>query len=456
MILRSLRLRLLLFAAIAITVALIVAGFGLTALFDRHVERRIQDELATYLRQLSGGIEFAPDGTFSLGVPMADPRFDRPFGGLYWQVEDDDHGLALHSRSLWDSRIGLPTDPLAVGVIHRHLLPGPDDTVLLVHERRIAFPAQDGARSLRMAVALDRSDLALARAAFAADLGPSLALLGFVLLVAVWFQVQMGLRPLDAIKRGVAAVRNGTAKHLPIDQPVEVKPLADEVNDLLAAQEQAVERAHQRAGDLAHGLKTPLTVLQADAGRLRNIGQDQIASEIEILIETMRRHVDQELTRSRLQNKDALRSKRSVLDEMVARVVRTIKRTPLGKGRQWHVEVPAGITVLIASDDLAELLGNLLDNAAKWAKAHIHVRVSDIKDGHIALYIEDDGPGVPEPGLTQLGRRGLRLDEQAPGNGLGLAIAREIITAYGGTIGFKTGAHGGLLVRINLPTLAKG
>ena len=452
MIRHSLRLRLLLFAAFAIALALIIAGFGLATLFDRHVERRIQDELATYLRQLSGGIEFAQDGTFSLGVPMADPRFDTPFSGLYWQIEDDDQALALHSRSLWDSRIDLPTDPLAIGVIHRHLLPGPDDATLLVHERRIAFPVQESVRSLRMAVALDRSDLALARAAFAADLGPSLALLGFVFLVAVWFQVQMGLRPLDAIKRGVTAVRSGAEKRLPIDQPTEVKPLADEVNDLLTAQEQAMERARQRAGDLAHGLKTPLTVLQGDAGRLRDLGQEQIASEIESLIETMRRHVDQELARSRLQNKEALRNERSRLDEMVARVVRTIKRTPMGGDRQWQVEIPAGITVRIASDDLAELLGNLLDNAATWAKEQVHIQMVAAQDNHVTLSIEDDGLGVPEQALAQLGARGLRLDEQAPGNGLGLAITREIIDAYGGTIDFKSRPHGGLQVRICLPT----
>ena len=452
MILRSLRLRLLLFAAFAIAIALIIAGLGLTTLFDRHVERRIQDELATYLQQLSGGIEFVPDGSFSLGVSMADPRFETPLSGLYWQVEDDDHALALHSRSLWDTRIDLPTDPLAVGVIHRHLLPGPDGAMLLVQERRITFPTQGGVRSLRMAVALDQSDLTSARAAFTADLGPSLTLLGFVLLAAVWFQVQLGLRPLDAIKRGVNAVRSGAKKRLPVNQPTEVKPLADEVNDLLAAQELAVERARGRAGDLAHGLKTPLTVLQADAGRLRDLGQGKIASEIESLAETMRRHVDQELARSRLQDKEALRNEQSALDEMVTRVVRTIKRTPLGSDRQWHVNVPAGITVRIAANDLADLLGNLLDNAAKWAKEKIHVDALDIENSQIVLCIEDDGPGVPNSALAQLGARGLRLDEQAPGNGLGLAITREIIDAYGGTLEFETGTHGGLQVRIGLPT----
>lgn len=451
MILRSLRLRLFLFAAFAITFALIIAGLGLTTLFDRHVERRVQDELATYLRQLSGGIEFATDGTFSLGVPMADPRFVAPFSGLYWQVEDDNLALALHSRSLWDTRIALPTDPLDVGVIHRHMLPGPDGATLLVQERRITFPLLDGERSLRMAVALDQSDLVSARAAFTGDLGPSLTLLGVALLAAMWFQVQMGLRPLDAIKRGVALVRNGTIKRLPVNQPSEVKPLADEVNDLLAAQEVAVERARQHAGDLAHGLKTPLTVLQADAQRLRASGQDQIATEIESLVETMNRHVDQELTRSRLKDKEALRKKSSVLDEMVTRVVRTVQRTPRGGGRRWHVEVPKDIIVRIAADDLAELLGNLLDNAAKWTTGHIYIQASDSDVSQAVLCIEDDGPGVPKDALMQLGARGLRLDEQAPGHGLGLAITRDIIDAYGGTIDFKTSTHGGLLVRICLP-----
>lgn len=451
MILRSLRLRLLLFAGVAIALALIIAGFGLTTLFDRHVERRIQGELATYLNQLSGGIEFAEDGTFSVRVPMADPRFDVAFSGLYWQVEDDENALALHSRSLWDTRIALPTDPLEVGIIHRHNLPGPSDAMLLVHERRIIFPVQNGIRSLRIAVAVDKADLTSARTAFAADLGPSLTVLGFVLFAAVWFQVQMGLKPLTSIKRGVTSVRSGITKRLPLNQPTEVQPLADEVNDLLAAQEVAVERARQRAGDLAHGLKTPLTVLQVDAGRLRDLGQNELASEIDDLIETMRHHVDRELARSRLQDKEALRNESTLLDEMVTRVVRTLNRTPQGSRHHWHVDVPAQLQVRIAEEDLAELLGNLLDNASKWANSHIYVEAKSASNNHVEIFIEDDGPGVPELALAQLGARGLRLDEQAPGNGLGLAITREIIEAYGGTLEFKTATHGGLQVRISLP-----
>ncbi len=452
MIVRSLRLRLLLSATGAIVVALVLAGFGLTALFDRHVERRIQGELATYLQQLSGGIEFAPDGSFSVGVPMADPRFDVTFSGLYWQVEEDEKGLAIHSRSLWDTRIALPTDPLQVGIIHHHLLAGPGGATLMVQERRILFPTQEGDRSLRIAVALDRADLDAARDAFAGDLVPSLSLLGLVLILAVWFQVSMGLRPLDAIRQGVNAVRNGRESRLPGNQLSEVMPLVDEVNDLLENQERAVERARRRAGDLAHGLKTPLTILQSDAGRLRAKGETKLAEEIEGLIETMRRHVDRELARVRLSEKGAGQGQETCLGTMVEKIVRTIGRAPQGKVSRWSVDIPTDLYVRMDDGDLAELVGNLIDNAARWAESAVTVR-SEIgaPDGPVILFVEDDGPGVSEADLGKLGSRGTRLDEQVPGNGLGLAIVRDILAAYGGDISFANKPEGGLQVRLTLP-----
>ncbi|MCJ9428852.1 sensor histidine kinase [Kordiimonas marina] len=448
---RSLRLRLLIAAAAAISVALILGGFGLEYLFDRHVERRVQDELATYLRQLSGGIEFAPDGSFSLRMPLADPRFDQPFSGLYWQVEDNDRGQAIYSRSLWDTKIALPPDPLKVGAIHRHILPGPDHTTLLVQERRIIIPTTKGDRSLRMAVGLDEADLVQARAAFAAELKPSMAILGLVLLIAVWFQVGMGLKPLEAVRRGVMAIRTGDARRLSADQPDEVKPLIDEVNDLLEAQEQAVERARTRAGDLAHGLKTPLTVLQGEARRLRERGQDEIAEEIERLVDVMRRHVDQELNRTRLDERGTLRGVRTPLREMAERVVRTLQRTPAGESHAWHIDIAPDLTVQMNRDDLVELLGNLLDNAAKWATGNIWLRANAAGPQHVMLIVEDDGPGVPAEGLPRLGERGVRLDEAAPGNGLGLAIVRDIVTAYGGSIHFTNRPKGGLHIDARLP-----
>ncbi|MFC4348057.1 sensor histidine kinase [Kordiimonas lipolytica] len=452
MIARSLRLRLLLSATGAIAVALVLAGFGLTALFDRHVERRIQDELATYLRQLSGGIEFSEDGSFFVGVPLADPRFEVTFSGLYWQVEDDDRALAIHSRSLWDTRIALPTDPLQVGIIHHHRLPGPGGATLMVQERRILFPTNEGNRSLRIAVALDRADLDAALQAFAGDLVPSLSLLGLVLVLAVWFQVSMGLRPLDAIRRGVSAVRNGRANRLPGNQPSEVMPLVVEVNDLLENQEKVVERARQRAGDLAHGLKTPLTILQSDAARLRTMGETKLAEEIEGLVQTMRRHVDRELARVRLTEKGARPGQDTCLSTMVEKIVRTIHRTPQGEVCRWSLDVPADLYVSMDDGDLAELLGNLIDNAAHWALSEVTIRAeTNGRDGFISLLVEDDGPGVSEADLGKLGNRGIRLDEQVPGNGLGLAIVRDILAAYGGDIGFANKLDGGLQVRVSLP-----
>ncbi|WP_308910339.1 sensor histidine kinase [Pseudokordiimonas caeni] len=452
MSLRSLRLRLLAFAAIAIAGALALAALGLAALYDRHVERRIHEELATYLSQVSGGIEFAEDGSFSLGVPLADPRFEIPLSGLYWQIEDDEMGLSQHSRSLWDTRIALQPDQLDAGTVHRHSLPGPGGATLIVHERRIVLPTLTGDRSLRIAIALDHADLTTARNAFAADLTPSLALLGFVLFAAVWLQVSMGLRPLAALRKGIAAIRTGESERLSSDQPDEVLPLVEEVNTLLDAQEETVRRAKARAGDLAHGLKTPLTILQGDADRLRKQGEVAIAGEIDQVIDTMRRHVDRELARTRLAGAGVRTSTPCDVRTMVDRLVRTLERSPEGSMRRWEIRVPDRLTVRMEPDDLAELLGNLLDNAVKWATRSVSVEGSrHDASGPVVVTIRDDGPGVPEDALLKLGERGLRLDETAPGNGLGLAIARDILAAYGGTMTLTNIPEGGLEARLELP-----
>ena len=446
---RSLRFRLLITSAVSISAALIIAGFGLVFLFQHHVERRIDAELETHLRQIIANMSFTDSGRITSTRDLADPRFRQPLSGLYWQIQDEGRPTILRSRSLWDAVMELPGDRLAPGIVHRHALSGPAGQSLLVRERQIMFGPPSEARRLRVAVAIDKRDLLSARHAFARDILPYLGVLALVLILAAWFQVKIGLVPLDAVRRGVSAIRSGASVRLAAEYPDEVTPLVEEMNALLHAQALAIERARAWTADLAHGLKTPLMVLSADSQRLRALGNTTIADDLDQLADTMRRRVDRELIRARVRSGVRLQQARADTGGLVERVVRTLRRTPAGADLNWTVQAPDGLFAMIVPDDLAELVGNLLENATKWARREIRITV-EAKDA-VVIRIEDDGIGVADDQLANLGRRGTRLDEQTQGSGLGLAIARDITDAYEGSLSFDHASTGGLAVSIRIP-----
>ncbi|TSD83404.1 HAMP domain-containing histidine kinase [Mycobacterium sp. KBS0706] len=444
---RSLRLRLLVAAALSLTMALVVAGFGLVLLFERHVERRIDEELDNDLRQLAGAIGFDSVGDLALTQRPADPRFGQPLSGLYWQITDETTGQDLRSRSLWDSSLNLPTDTSDLTAVHRHVLPGPAHATLILRERRVAILQSGAQHMLRIAVGIDQADVIRASHDFAGDVAPSLALLGLALLAAAWVQILVGLRPLEAVRRGVEAVHAGLRSRLPTVYPDEVLPLANEINDLLDAQDRAIIRSRSSAADLAHGLRTPLTVLGADARRLRERGLDDVAGEIEALVETMRRHVERAITKARLRpHRGAAASLRALVD----RIIGIVGRAPRAADLAWENKVPDDLKVAIDADDLAELLGNLIENATKWAGNRVRVAATAL-DGVLELTVEDDGPGIPATQRASALRRGVRLAADQAGYGLGLAIVGDIVETYAGSLRLEDSAMGGLRVSVTLP-----
>ncbi len=447
---RSLRLRLFVASALSIAAVLAISGFGLGALFERHVERRAAAELDTYTQQLAASIAIHASGAVTLSRSLADPRFEQPFSGLYWQVREMGGDLVVRSRSLWDHVLPLPPDALQPGVMHSHDMPGPQGATLMVREQLVIYTVPSGNRAMRIAVALDRQDIALVRDQFAGDMRPALMLLALVLMAAAWAQVSIGLRPLEAVRRGVTAIREHRRRRLEGGFPDEVMPLVAEVNELLEAQESAIERARTRAGDLAHGLRTPLTVLAGDARKLRERGQEEIANEVEELTRNMQLHIDRELARTRTAQQAARGKLSAELTPVVDRLIAALRRTPRGEALAWKLNIPDGLVVAAEAADLAEIAGNLIDNAMKWATAS--VQVSARQDGEVVmLAVRDDGKGVPDEMLAALGRRGARLDEQIPGTGLGLAIAREILEAYGGELDLANDPEGGLKATARLP-----
>lgn len=445
----SLRLRLLIAASASISLALVIAGFGLVALFDRHVERRIDFELATYLRQLAGLVVFDATGNVDIEGDPADPRFNQPYGGLYWQIEDADRHRVLRSRSLWDQEIGLP-DAVTSPEIQTLETRGPQQSRLRVAVRRIQFTTPHGPRWLLVAVGVDQREQIDARQDFLKEVAPSLALLAVVLIMAAWFQVNVGLKPLEHVRRGVQAVRARAQRRLDGNFPDEIRPLAQEVNELLAMQEAVVERARAQAGDLAHGLKTPLTILAQDARKLKERGEPEIGREVEELTRSMQRHVDRELARVRIAANLRGPSADADVPSILRRVVDAIRRTPRGEAVLWSLDLPDHLHLQMDAQDIVELTGNLVDNATKWAREHATIRLEHSQD-EVVLTIDDDGPGVPPDLIASLGERGVRLDESRPGTGLGLAISRDLATAYGGHLTLSNLTEGGLRAEVRLP-----
>jgi signal transduction histidine kinase len=445
---RSLRLRLFAFAAIVVAAALLVTGFSLSALFSRHVERRVGQELDTHINQLIGGLRIDAQGLSLVREPV-DPRFQAVFGGLYWQVNDITAKTVLRSRSLWDTYLEVPGDVLTPGQTHVHELEGPQATILLTHETMVLLAAPDGEHQLRVSVAIDRADINALASGFSRDLAPVLLILGTVLMIGFMLQIGEGLKPVHRVLAGVNAIRSGSAKRLARDGvPEEIAPLLDEVNALLDAQDAAIGRARDRAANLAHGLKTPLTALEGDIERLREKGETEIAGEIAELAQRMRRHTERELARARLRHG---RSAGQIpLMPHAQAILRTLKRTPAGEALDLQCRIAPSLTVAIDVEDLNELIGNLAENAVRYARTKVLIEAEAGTDA-ITIRIGDDGPGLDPAHIPQAGSPSQRHDESAMGAGLGLAIAGDITDSVGGRLELDRSALGGMEARITVP-----
>jgi signal transduction histidine kinase len=440
--LSSVRLRLALGALAALSLALVISWFGLVALFERHVERRIGSELGVHLSQIVAHTAVASDGQLSLEQSPSDPRFDRVQGGLYWQIRDEGTGRLLRSRSLWDVRLELPRDMPAVGLLDLHDIAGPRGAVLHAHERRVILPAGEGERVVRFVVAIDRAEIDALTGGFADDARLALLGLGLVLAAASILQISLGVAPLAGIGRQVAAVRDGSAKRLPPAPADEVRPLVTEVNALLETVEAQVARARARAADLAHGLKTPLSALKADAARLSSKGETVIAADIDAAVDAMTAQVERELTRTRIRH--GTRCAGAPFRRVTEGVINVIRRTPEAQSVTVDVDASAEAVVPVDETDLAEIMGNLVENAVRHARSCVKVALEVVDAQAARVVVDDDGPGLDEAQRGSVMQRGERLDTRAQGAGLGLAIVADILEAYGSTLSLGASPEGGL------------
>lgn len=426
MIWYSLRFRLIAGGLVAILIALSLSGAGLVFLFERHVTRTIADDLNVILKQVVAGVDVDSQGRLTISDAPADPRFAEPLSGLYWQIVGPGGDL-LRSRSLWDTELKLRPDAPLPGEVHQHEMAGPAGQRVLAIERVVLLTAGGEPKQVRLAVAADLARVSRATRAFSRDLTIALAILGLVLGCATVVQVVLGLHPLSVLRRGIVDIRSGRRRHLPGDAPVEVRPLVSELNSLIDEQEREIERSRGRAADLAHGLKTPLAALAGDVDRLRRDGQMRVADDIQNVAEAMRRHVDRELARARVRGPARYRAgAETELAPLVRSLFDTLARTGVGETLRFETHVPDGLRVPIERTDLAEVLGNLLENATRFAHERVCVSATPSE-----VVIEDDGPGIAFEARATAVARGSRLDERGSGAGLGLAIAQDVLDAYG-------------------------
>ncbi|MBK9081035.1 MAG: HAMP domain-containing histidine kinase [Rhizobiales bacterium] len=445
---RSLKWRLIGAAAVSIAIALAAAGLAIDLMFARHAARRLDAELAGQLNRIAGVVSVGEDGAAVVTGGPADPQFLEPLSGLYWQATAQT-GAPARSRSLWDQTLKLPADDLGDGQAHRHVIDGPRPGERLVaHERMLTVEGPDGPRRVRIAVAADEADIRRAVAAFRGDLALSLLALAAALFAAAVAQTQVGLAPLALVRRGVEEVRAGRRARLATEAPREVEPLISEINGLLEGMASDLERSRARAADLAHGLRTPLTVLAADAERLRTQGETALADELTEISGLMRRQVERQLILARASGRAA--RTRVELRPAVEAILRVARRTPEAQALTWEVRL-AEASARIDVDDFNEALGNLVENATKWARGVVRVTLGGV-DGGAFVRVEDDGRGVPAQDRDRLLKRGERGDVGGPGgNGLGLSIVEEIVGAAGGRLTLADSALGGLSATLALP-----
>lgn len=442
---RSLRLRLGIVGGLAILGTLALSVIGLALLFDRHLQRVAVADLKARSYSVAAMIEPTGPNTARLRAAPVDPLYEQPFSGHYWQLELGDQ--IRRSRSLWDVVLPRLGPSLASGSERVLDLPGPRGEPLLALETWLTVGTGASATEVRIVMASDRALLTAAREGFIGDLLPYSLALAVLLVLAFWTQLTLGIRPLTAVSARVAALRTGQIARIGGDLPAEVMPLAREIDTLLTDRDEELKRARNRAADLAHGLKTPLQALLGDAAQLRDKGEDDLAQGIEGIATSMRGLVDRELRRARIQSDRV--GLTANLRQVAEGVVKVLRRTPAGATLAWNVRIPADLSLRIDPDDLAEAIGALAENAARHARARVDLRAE--AEGQTAtLRLSDDGPGAPPEALEKLVARGFRLDERGGGQGFGLAIVGEIVSAAGGTITLGNGGPG-LTVTIRLP-----
>src|SRR6266550_3771833 len=451
----SLALRLFLSATAVTVVILLITGVVLSSLYRDGVERSFDRRLDVYLKTLVADVS-APEEAEKFPQTLGEPLFDLPLSGWYWQTMRLNAAKpeVKSSRSLWDGGLphledlNVPTGPDGT---RKRYVTGPEDQRLRLVERTVDL-GEEG-RYL-VAVAGDAQEIEDEAQSFDRALAVTFVLLAVVLLLTTMFQVRFGLAPLKRISQSLAAIRAGTAERLEGLFPEEIAPRARETNALIDANREIVERARTHVGNLAHALKTPLSVIVNEAVAR---GDDPLATKVREQAAVMRDQVQRHLERARLAARATVVATVTEVAPVVTALARSMEKIHRDRGIAIDIEAPRDTRFRGERQDLEEMVGNLVDNACKWAQSRVAVEAfsekPDPRDDRrvVRIVVDDDGPGLSPQQREQVARRGRRLDETKPGSGLGLSIVVELASLYGGGLTLGTAPIGGLRAELTLP-----
>jgi signal transduction histidine kinase len=451
----SLALRLFMSATLWTVAILFVTGFVLSSIYRQAVERSYDRRLGVYLRTLVAEVAAPEEATERPSQSLGEPLFDLPLSGWYWQVTrlQTSKPEVRASRSLWDGGLPRLPDSIALGAdgTRRSYVDGPEDQHLRLIERSVDLG--DDGRYL-VSVAGDSSEIDDETKSFDRALVITLGTLIVVILFTTMFQVRFGLAPLKRISESLAAIRAGSAERLEGRFPVEIAPLARETNALIDANREIVERARTHVGNLAHALKTPLSVIVNEATARH---EDPLAAKVIEQADIMRDQITRHLERARLSARMTVIGTVTDVLPVIFALARTMEKINQHRGIAIDIDAPTAIRFQGEQPDLEEMVGNLVDNACKWAQSRVSIEVIpelSVPRPVVRIVVDDDGPGLTAAQREQVTRRGRRLDETKPGSGLGLSIVVDLAALYGGSITLSSAPIGGLRAELVLPAAA--
>ncbi|MFM9974327.1 MAG: ATP-binding protein [Beijerinckiaceae bacterium] len=441
------------------TIILLIAGIVLSTIYRRTTEFAFDERLNVYLKALVADVATSGESDRSEPGNLGEPRFEIPLSGWYWQIgridtERDSEQSTRTSKSLFASKLPRLSDlgvkPRTNGIGEAYAQ-GPDDRQVRIIERIIDL-GDDGRYSV--AVAGDPQEVVKEIYQFNLALVATFLVLGIALAGVSIAQVQFGLGPLVELRGALGQIRRGEAQRIEGTFPPEIAPLAEELNLMVDANHEIIERARTHVGNLAHALKTPLSVIVNEADADHSLLADKVREQTLV----MRDQVQYYLDRARAAARAAAVGSVTDAEPVVASMVRTFTKVFQGRSIVFSSQVLDGARFRGERQDLEEMLGNLIDNAGKWAHASVHISVDKGPDiaperPSIVFNVDDDGPGLPKEQRAEATRRGRRLDETKPGSGLGLSIVVDLAQLYGGSFVFDDSPRGGLRACLTLPAV---
>jgi len=446
----SLAFRLVAGATVWAAIALVAAGFVLSSLYRDTVERAFDERLGVYLKTLVGNLAAQAPGDLRDPGNLGEQRFELVYSGWYWQVQQANGQVVMASRSLATDTLDLAlAKPIGtIDGLQSATLTGPSDQQLRLLHRTFTFDAD---HRYEVMVAGNVSDLEKEIRSFQASIAVTLSAFGIGLIALIGVLVRWGLNPLDRVRRGLSELRSGREQRFEGPFPAELEPLARELNALISSNQAIIERARTHVGNLAHALKTPLSVITNEA----RASGGPLAEKVSEQAEMMRVQINHHLERARIAARSKVIGVVTEVEPITARLVRAMRRIHLDRDLAIEASVPAGAKFRGEQQDFEEMIGNLVDNACKWARSEVTLTCTvetAASDEHwLVLRVDDDGPGLSEDQMAEATRRGRRLDESKPGSGLGLSIVSDLAAIYGGSFTMRRSALGGLSAELRLP-----